>query len=262
MTDNRPAGSRGHVLLAEDEPVNQRVVQLMLEHLGYSVEIVANGADAAHAAVTGNHDVVLMDREMPILDGLAAAERIRANETPDRRIPIIALTGATGHEDRARCRAAGMDDYVAKPVSIDALEQVISRNVPPAATGPQPPTGAPPDRIELDPAIIEPFRELARDGGPDTLRTMHSYLVRDTPEKLRLLRTAAAAKDPGAVASIAHAIRGTMAFVGASEMVGVCRQIEEAMVDRAFDGLEELVASTERCAVLVEKELARIINER
>ncbi|MEA2662202.1 MAG: two-component system, sensor histidine kinase and response regulator [Chloroflexota bacterium] len=254
MTDSRPAGSRGHVLLAEDEPVNQRVVRLMLEHLGYSVEIVGNGAEAARAAVTGNHDVVLMDREMPVLDGLAAAARIRANETPDRRIPIIALTGATGHEDRARCRAAGMDDYIAKPVSMDALEAAISRNVPPAATGP--------DRIELDPAIIEPFRELARDGGPDTLRTMHSYLVRDTPEKLRMLRTAAAAKDPGAVASIAHAIRGTMAFVGASEMVGVCRQIEEAMVDRAFDGLEELVASTERCAVLVEKELARIINER
>jgi CheY-like chemotaxis protein/HPt (histidine-containing phosphotransfer) domain-containing protein len=251
-------GSRGRVLLADDDPVCQRVTALMLEYLGFAVDVVSNGADAVRAAIGGDHDVVLVDEQMPVLDGVAAVEEIRRREAArGRRVPIIAVSGSAFDDASARFNAAGVDDHLGKPVSLDALEEVLARHVAlerkPAA-----------DRVErvvLDRAIIEPFRDLARMGGPDTLRTMRSYLSRDTPQKVASLRAAAAVRDPGAVASIAHAIRGAMAFVGASEMVDVCRQIEELMVDRAFGDLERLLMDVERGAALVDAELERIIDE-
>jgi CheY-like chemotaxis protein/HPt (histidine-containing phosphotransfer) domain-containing protein len=258
--NDRLQESRGRVLLAEDDPVSQRVTRLMLEHLGFSVEVVANGADAVLAAVGGDHDVVLIDGQMPILDGAAAVAEIRSAErTLGRRVPIIAFSGSSLEDGRARFDAAGVDGHLFKPVSIEALEAAVDRLLR-LTPDPQQPDRSD-DRVVLDPAVIEPFRELARIGGPDTLRTMHSYLRRDTPQKLSTLRAAAAVRDPGAVAAIAHSIRGAMAFVGASDMVDVCRQIEELMVDRSFADLARLLTDVERGAALVEAELARIVDE-
>jgi two-component system sensor histidine kinase/response regulator len=252
--------SRGRVLLAEDDLVSQRVTTLMLEHLGFSVEVVGNGVDAVVAAISGNHDVVLIDGQMPVLDGVAAVEEIRSSERDTgRRVAIIALSGSSLDDARTRFTHAGVDGHLDKPVTLDALERAVARCIT-AASGSQQPD-VPVHRIVLDPAAIEPFRELARNGGPDTLRTMQAFLTRDTPQKLSSLRAAAAVKDPAAVASIAHSLRGAMAFVGASDMVDVCRRIEELMVDHAFGGLEGLLADVERGAGLVEAELARIIDE-
>jgi CheY-like chemotaxis protein len=248
------------VLLAEDDLVSQRVTKLMLEHLGCSVDVVGNGVDAVVAAISGTHDVVLIDGQMPVLDGVAAVEEIRSSEPGlGRRVPIIALTGSSLDDARTRFANAGVDGHLDKPVTLDALERAIAGYIADAPTSQQP--DSPDDRIVLDPEVIEPFRELARDGGPDTLRTMQSFLRRDTPAKLSSLRAAAAVKDPAAVASIAHSLRGAMAFVGASDMVDVCRRIEELMIDRAFGGLEGLLADVERGASRVDAELARIIDE-
>jgi two-component system sensor histidine kinase/response regulator len=260
LLHDRLPGSRGRVLLADDDPVCQRVTALMLEHLGFSVDVVSNGADAVHAAISGNHDVVLVDGQMPVMDGVAAVGEIRRRETPlGRRVPIIALSGSAFDNDAARFDAAGVDDHLGKPVSLDALEEALTRHL--TVTPDRNQADDRVERVVLDRAVIEPFRELARIGGPDTLRTMRSFLSRDTPQKVASLRAAAAVRDPGAVASIAHAIRGAMAFVGASEMVEVCRQIEDLMLDRAFGDLERLLMDVERGAALVDAELERIIDE-
>jgi len=121
------------VLIAEDNKVNQNIVGRMLERLGCRVEAVDNGADAVAAVRQGAFQVVFMDIEMPQLDGFAATAAIRALPCPNRRLVwIVALTAASFDDDARRCRAAGMDDFVAKPVRLADLDACLSR-VPPSA---------------------------------------------------------------------------------------------------------------------------------
>jgi CheY-like chemotaxis protein len=125
------SGRSGHILLAEDNPINQVVTRVMLEKLGYVVETVENGREAVAAVGHRAYDLVLMDCRLPELDGLAATAAIRQAEAgPERRTPIIALTGNACAEDAARCLAAGMDAYLAKPVTWEALAAVVARWVP------------------------------------------------------------------------------------------------------------------------------------
>jgi CheY-like chemotaxis protein len=128
-----PVGSRGHVLVVEDNHVNQLVAVGILEHLGYSTEVAGNGIEALTAVAQRTFDAVLMDCQMPELDGYAATEELRRTEAPGRRTPVIAMTAGVSQGERERCRAAGMDDFVPKPVSPDALDTVLARWLPTSA---------------------------------------------------------------------------------------------------------------------------------
>jgi CheY-like chemotaxis protein len=135
--DSRPAeGGHGptlrarlgaHVLVAEDNAVNQKVVLRMLEKLGCTADLAANGREAVEAVAKGDYDVVLMDCQMPELDGFGATREIRSRPTTSRWIPIIALTADAMAGDRERCLAAGMDDYIAKPIARGELEAALAR---------------------------------------------------------------------------------------------------------------------------------------
>ncbi len=118
---------RGLLLLAEDDPVNQRVAVAMLQGDGYRVDTVATGAEALEAIVAGRYEAVLMDCHMPVMDGYEASIRIRAHEGTGRRTPIIAMTAGARHEDWERCVSVGMDDYLAKPVKMQNLLSVVAR---------------------------------------------------------------------------------------------------------------------------------------
>jgi len=118
------------VLVAEDNPVNQRVAVRMLERLGVQADVAGDGVAALHCLSQREYDLVLMDCQMPELDGFEATSRIRAGEGPGQRTPIIAMTASAMRGDRERCLAAGMDDYVAKPVRIDDLRAVLARWLP------------------------------------------------------------------------------------------------------------------------------------
>ncbi len=117
---------RGRVLVAEDDPVNQRVVQLMLERIGLEYVLVENGREAVSTAARGEIDLVLMDCQMPEMDGFEATRRIRAL-SGSRHVPIIALTANVMTEDRLACTAAGMDDFVAKPIRQEELRATLAR---------------------------------------------------------------------------------------------------------------------------------------
>ncbi|MGC2855199.1 response regulator [Novispirillum sp. DQ9] len=144
------------ILLAEDNPINQKVVTGFLTHQGHRVELAANGAEAVAAAARGVFDVVLMDVHMPVLDGLRAAAAIRALPGPQARVPILALTADVFPEDVARCRRAGMDGHLAKPVQPEHLAAALARacgGAPPTeAAGPR---GAAGDLQALDPRAVE-----------------------------------------------------------------------------------------------------------
>ena len=115
------------MLLAEDNPVNIDLATMVLESAGYAVDVAEDGVKAVEAARRRRYDVVLMDMQMPNLDGLAAARQIRADEPSGERVPIIAMTANILEEDRQRCVAAGMDDYFAKPFTPDALIEKVGR---------------------------------------------------------------------------------------------------------------------------------------
>ena len=122
--------TRGRVLVVEDNAINQKVALRLLSTLGYSADLAVNGAEALQKTQETNYDVILMDCQMPVMDGYEATRAIRNGEDPSSRIPIIAVTANALTGERAKCLAAGMDDYVPKPVSKDALQTAIQRWYP------------------------------------------------------------------------------------------------------------------------------------
>jgi PAS domain S-box-containing protein len=128
LTENKRAGMR--ILLAEDNPINQKLAVVLLQKAGYSVDTVDNGLQAVEKISAESYNAVLMDVQMPELDGFEATQRIRANEKNERRVPIIAMTAHALKGDRERCLEAGMDDYVSKPLDPKALFNALERWIP------------------------------------------------------------------------------------------------------------------------------------
>jgi CheY-like chemotaxis protein len=119
--------SRGRVLIAEDNPVNQRVARLQVERLGFQADVVGNGREALEALENLAYALVLMDCQMPEMDGYAATRELRRREGGKRHLPVIAMTANAFSTDREVCLAAGMDDYVSKPVNLRGLEEILDR---------------------------------------------------------------------------------------------------------------------------------------
>ena len=135
-TPDRPAMDAGmaarhplRILLAEDNAVNQKLALRLLERMGYRADVVGDGSEAITAIEDGTYDVILMDVQMPEVDGLEATRRIRAT-WPDRPIRIVAMTANAMAEDREACLAAGMDDYVSKPIRVEELVAALERVTP------------------------------------------------------------------------------------------------------------------------------------
>jgi len=124
---SRVAGAKPKVLIAEDNALNRRLALRLMEKLGFQADCVNNGAEAIDAVGRGCYDVVLMDCQMPEVDGLEATRAIREEEGAAKRTPIIAMTANVFHGERERCLAAGMDDYLAKPVDIKVLADTLRR---------------------------------------------------------------------------------------------------------------------------------------
>src|ERR1700693_2217333 len=123
------------ILVAEDNDSNRILALRQLERLGYPAVAVGDGLEAAAAALTGRFALVLMDCDMPSLDGLAAARTIRAGEQPGQRLPIVAVTASATKRDQQECAAAGMDDFISKPVTLQELAAVLRRWLPDGAAG-------------------------------------------------------------------------------------------------------------------------------
>ncbi|MFG0306050.1 MAG: response regulator [Phycisphaerales bacterium JB040] len=255
----RPRGGtdpvRGRtVLIAEDNPVNQMVIQELLQQAGARVEIAGNGRIAVERWSAGGFDAVLMDCEMPVMDGLTATGRIRSleRETGRSRTPIIALTANAVQGDRDRCLSAGMDDYLTKPIDPELLLRTLGSHLPHDAPVPDPetrpdgntPAGEP--ASDDGPASIEIESALNRCGGNAglLLRVFEEY-TKAARRDLDRIRALAGGDDLDGVRSAAHAIKGASANISATGASEIAHRIESLARDRRRDGLDEAIASLE-----------------
>ena len=223
--------SPARILMAEDNSVNQKVAVCMLEKLGYRVDVVANGLEAVEAVARIRYALVLMDCQMPELDGWEATARIRNREKEhgSERLPIIAVTANAMSGDREKCLNAGMDDYLAKPVKQGDLGALLARWIPgqsPSEAQKKPILSDNQDPILdcLDSAVLDDLRYL--DASCSLLSTLITHFVADVPFRLAALRDAVQQGDGGAVARVAHELNGASGNLGVRKMAQLCVELQ------------------------------------
>jgi len=221
---------RMRVLIAEDNAFNQKVVLRQVREMGFGADAVANGLEALKALYLIPYDLVLMDCQMPEMDGYACAAEIRRKETGGGHVPIIAMTAHVMKTDRDKCLAVGMDDFLSKPVRVAHLESVLTRWLAAPATtaageASVSPTNSPDPRSPSPSVDWEIFRELA---GSDAMRLqkLSERYLRQTTEQFAKLRDAIATGDAPDVKRIAHSAAGSSAMCGMNPMVALLRELE------------------------------------
>jgi len=202
------------LVLAEDNLVNQRLATRLLEKLGHSVQVIENGQQAIDATARASFDALLMDVQMPVMDGLTAARHIRERErASDRRLPIIALTAFAMKGDKERCLAAGYDAYVTKPLRMQELLDALREVVPNFEVRPAEKTEAAldlPDPFDLDEALA------STDGDRPLLREVIETFLAESPVQMEQLRIAVRTKNAPQVNYHAHSLKGALAALAAN----------------------------------------------
>jgi len=235
------------VLLAEDNPINQRLAQVVLEKRGHRVVVVGNGQEALDALISAPFDLVLMDVQMPVLDGIEAAQRIRERErvVGARRLPIVAMTANAMQGDRERCLDAGMDGYVSKPIRPDELFAQIAAALGTESGMPAAPLpGSATNVLE----IYNRSEALERLAGDEALFLMLAGMfVTDSANYCRALEQAVAAGDAPTLEREAHTVKGVLATFSADEGAAFALQLEYLARDGRLDDAAELAARLVLC---------------
>jgi signal transduction histidine kinase/DNA-binding response OmpR family regulator/sensor domain CHASE-containing protein len=227
-----------HILLAEDNPINQTLATRLLGKLGHTVVIVGDGRAALEALAQHNFDLALMDVQMPVMDGLAATAMIRQHERhTGRHLPIIAMTAHAMKGDAERCLAAGMDGYLAKPIKVEELQAVIQQTLHPAPS-PAPSAAEPPIDLATLSTIV--------GGDRDLLVELGRLFQQDYPQQLATLREAIAQADRQRLERTAHSLKGALATIGATTARSLANELETmgqgCRIDEARATLSKLEA--------------------
>lgn len=243
-----PRSGRGkRILVVEDNPANQIVIRMLLERLGLTVEAVASGTAALERlGAAPVVDLVFMDCQLPGLDGYETCRWIRTGTVPgaDPRVPIVALTAYAMPEDRAKCVAAGMDDYLSKPIDPEQLSAVLDRCLQPA------PASAQPKADPIDLKVVATLRELPGRKGPSLWPEMVELFAQQESGWLTELTQLAEAHAEREIARVAHGLAGSCASLGAPEMREIALAVERAALGvdwpAIVQGLTDLRAASER----------------
>ena len=215
------SGNGLRILLAEDNPVNQRLALRLLEKLGHRITLVDNGLDALERAMHGGHDLILMDVQMPGLDGLTATRRIRQWEVDHGgHIPIIAMTARAMQGDRERCLEAGMDDYLSKPIDSERLRQLVGRFHAEQA-GPVLAWRGALLRLDGDSALLLELAQMFIDDGPQLVQTLVAALDQDDL--------------PGLQRAV-HSLQGVLVNFGAQRAISQAERLSASLHEPAQRG--------------------------
>jgi CheY-like chemotaxis protein len=254
------------ILLAEDNATNQKLALRLLARMGYHADVAANGLEVLEALGRQLYDVVLMDVQMPEMDGLEATRSLRRELSGDRQPHIIAMTANAMQGDREMCLAAGMDDYVSKPIRIEELVDALSKSQPlaasqarhatpspspepePGSIAPQPASGEPGDISTLpsnagvlDPAALEALLSMLGGEFAYLVELIDSFLE-DAPQLLAELNDSIAGEDAAGVRRVAHSLKSNGADFGAATFSGLCKELEMRAKEGALDGAADLAA--------------------
>ena len=242
------AGRRLHVLVAEDNPVNQEVAAAMLRRRGHTVRVVADGRAAVDAVRGGGVDVVLMDIEMPRLDGVSATEEIRSDPA-FADVPIVAVTAHTSNEERERCRRAGMDRHVVKPFKpYELFSAVEGWGIAEEEDRKEPP------RPPFDLAGLE---EMMREAGAEeVIPRMLTVFGEDAPGRMTAIEEAADGGDPGAIRQAAHAYKSAALTIRAGLLGSLLGEMETAAREGDVAAAVELVGEVREAHEAVLRHLA------
>ena len=248
------------ILVAEDDLINQKVILRQLGLLGYAAELAGNGAEALRLWRSGKYALLLTDLHMPELDGYGLTKAIRAEEPAEQRLPILALTADALRGESRRASAAGMDDYLTKPVLLDVLQQALEKWMPPAAaTAPAALLSAPykvaEDAGEVDVGVL--IKLVGADG--DVVRELLTDYLRTARQQAAELKQALEAGNIGLVGALGHKLKSSSRSVGALALGDVCAEMENAGKAANKDGVLEAWPKFEAALAAAEKSIGDLL---
>ena len=214
-----------------------KVAFAMLGKFGYSCDVACNGEEAVELARINRYDVVFMDLQMPVMDGLEATRRIVAMLAPNARPRIVAMTANALPGDRDRCIGAGMDDYLAKPILPGAVQALIERWAPRGRSAETPPQGMP----LIDDSVLRELAALDEPGSPSLLRGLIRDYLAETPVAVRAIKQDFDQSGATELARRVHKLGGTSASLGATGVADVCNRIEQRLVASDLQSVSELI---------------------
>jgi len=234
------------VLLAEDDLVNQKLILQMMKKAGHAVDVAKNGREAIDMVKLSAYDIVLMDMQMPVMDGVEATEEIRKAGFDD--VPIVAVTANVLDRDRERCMAAGMDDFLPKPISRDGLYGMIEKWVldkPFSDSGHEQAVGDSGD--DREPAVFDKVKALDMIGNNSkVLQEVINCYLEDIPRRVSCLKDAFACQDMAEAARIYHSIKGGASQIAAERTSAVALKAEKAAKMGDIEVAEGYLADVER----------------
>ena len=235
----------GRVLLVEDVEFNQLVAKTMLGQLGLSVDLATNGEEALVSWSQSEYDLILMDCQMPVMDGFQATRAIREQEVERHRdrLPIIALTANAMSDDREKCEAAGMDDFLAKPIEEHVLIELLRRWLSPETVGRKPSSESPVSQHPTSEAVIDTSKlDVMRDSmGEEAFTLLVPTFLASMKNMLEGLVAAAETGDQGEIQRFAHSMKSASAQVGAMGLSEQARVLEEQAKNGTIDDLQSRI---------------------
>jgi PAS domain S-box-containing protein len=250
-----PAPQRARVLVAEDNPVNQQVAMGQLKKLGYTAEAAINGLAVLEMLEHTRYEIILMDCQMPELDGYETTRLIRARPSDYPPPYIIAMTAHAMQGDREKCIAAGMNDYISKPVSLDNLAEALARGLPagPSTTalkieknGADNALARRESKSALCKSTLASLRELGSESGAEFFPELLDMFERDAVKHLGGLRSAIAGGQMARLRREAHTLKGACLNVGAEKMADFCRELENLGIAQRTEGALETLDQLDR----------------
>ncbi len=251
--------SSTRILVAEDHSTNQKVIRKLIEKMGYSVDVVANGKEAVTAVCQESYDVVLMDCHMPEMDGFTATKTIRqSSNTRVSSVPIIALTADVLRGTKSRCLEAGMSHFLTKPIDSKLLASTLDDLL----TTTSQPISAPP---VIDPEAIEKLRSLETQGTLSFIGELISDFLKKTPAQIRKIEMAIRKLDHKSIEEEAHSLKSASAMIGAIRLSEACRELETIAIEQgplSEQHLTESAKSLKKTYLETKLHLRKIVSNK